>query len=132
MHFYPYKFKISSGFAACSESLVNEKASDPQAFMLRKLLRCAVAASAGYTVAWQLYNSQRHKPETQADLKETHRLCIWVTEYLCVYPQPTVVLSSRSPPPPGSFFHCDMCKGGNLSLNTSSKQEFSLLFFLIL
>lgn len=28
---------------------------------------------------------------------------VWVIEYLCVYPEPSVRLTLRSPPPPGSF-----------------------------
>lgn len=28
---------------------------------------------------------------------------VWVIEYLCVYPEPRVGLTLRSPPPPGSF-----------------------------
>lgn len=46
---------------------------DPLAFMSRKVLRDVVAASIGYIVAWQHYNSERHKQETEAELKETQR-----------------------------------------------------------
>lgn len=48
-------------------------ASDPLAFMSRKILREVVAASIGYIVAWQHYNSERHRQETEAELKETKR-----------------------------------------------------------
>lgn len=79
---------------------MDEKAYDPLTFMSRKILRYVVAASIGDIVAWQHYNSERQKQETEAGLKES---TVWVTEYLCVYREPSVGLTLRSPPPPGSF-----------------------------
>lgn len=83
-------------------------------FLSRKLLRCTVAASVSYTVAWQHYNAQRHKPETQADVGEIHRV-LFGSLNTSVF---TLSLRRdwRVDPHPlsGSFFHCDMCEGEKL------------------
>lgn len=68
--------------------------------------------------------------ETHARLKDFLKACL-VIEYLCVYPEPSVPLMLRPPPPPGSCSTVTCAMRKLKPRQISPKQEFSLLFFII-